>query len=414
MIQAVKGTRDILPPESYLWNVVEEIAIKTFKSYGYLEIRTPAMEPLELFKRSIGEDTDIVNKEMYVFEDKRGRKLALRPEGTAPVARAYLTNQLQNQSHPLRFFYLGPMFRYERPQKGRYRQFYQIGVEILGLENSEADAEIMELLFTFLKRLEFKDLAINLNSVGCNECRKEYVKVLREYFEKEKEKLCENCLTRLNKNPLRILDCKEISCEKIKDKAPTVNNFLCEGCKNHFEKTTNFLNSLLIPYEINHKLVRGLDYYTRTVFEVVSKELGSQNAICGGGRYNKLISDLGGPQVPGIGFAIGEDRLIGILPEKFIGENSYKVDFFIIPVSEKETVFCFHLAQGIRKKGQNAILYLEGKGVKKGLAKANQIKAINAIIVGEEEIKNGEVTIKNLNEGTQEKFQLQTFIERLK
>lgn len=414
MVSCVKGMRDIIPPISFLWNKVEEIAVKTFTGYGYLEIRTPIVEYLELFQRSIGEDTEIVNKEMYVFKDRKGRDLALRPEGTAPVARAYLTTELKNQIHPLRLFYLGPMFRYERPQKGRFRQFYQIGVELLGLPNPEADGEMLEILMSFLKNLKFKDLNVFINSVGCENCRFSFVEELKKVLEGKKENLCENCKERLTKNPLRILDCKEENCQFVKEETPSISNFLCNECKEHFEKTLNLLENLHIPYEINNYLVRGLDYYTRTVFEVVSKELGAQNAICGGGRYNKLISDLGGPLVPGIGFAIGEDRLIEILPQKFIEENSFIIDYYIIPVSENEISFCFHIAQGIRRGGFKAVVYLENKGLKKGLKTASQSKAKNAIIIGEEEIKNGYLVIKDLESGEQIAENIQDFLEGFK
>lgn len=414
MIGSVKGMRDLIPPFSFIWNKVEEEAIRTFTSYGYLEIRTPVVEYLELFQRSIGEDTEIVNKEMYVFKDRKGRELALRPEGTAPVARAYISTELKDQTHPLRLFYLGPMFRYERPQKGRYRQFFQIGAELLGLENPEADGEILEVLMVFLKNLYFKDLEVYINSVGCDECRKGYVIELKKYFEEKKDDLCENCKERLERNPLRVLDCKEEKCEPVKKNSPVILDFLCEDCKKHFEQTLKLLENLAIPYIINNHLVRGLDYYTRTVFEIVSKDLGAQNAICGGGRYNKLISDLGGPKVPGIGFAIGEDRLIEILPEKFIEDNSYKIDYFLIPVSQNEASFCFHIAQAIRKKGLNAITYLEGKGLKKGLKDGSFLKVKNAIIIGEDEIKNGNLTIKEMSTGFQKTVPIQEFLEGIK
>lgn len=414
MIGSVKGMRDIIPPSSYIWNKVEEIATRTFTSYGYLEIRTPVLEFLELFQRSIGEDTEIVNKEMYIFKDKKGRNLALRPEGTAPVARAYLTTELKNQIHPLRLFYLGPMFRYERPQKGRYRQFYQIGLELLGLDNPEADSEVLEALMVFLKNLNFKDLEVYINSVGCEICRVPYSNALKKYFGEKKENLCENCKERLERNPLRILDCKEEKCQPVKENSPLISEFLCENCKNHFEQTLKLLESMAIPFCLNNHLVRGLDYYTKTVFEVISKNLGAQNAICGGGRYNKLISDLGGPLIPGIGFAIGEDRLIEILPDKFIEENSFKIDYFLIPVSKNETSFCFHIAQAIRKKGFKAVVFLEDKGLKKGLKMASSQNSKNAIIIGEEEIKNGYLIIKDLEKGEQKAKTIQDFLEEFK
>lgn len=414
MITNIKGMRDILPPDSYLWNVVEDIAIKTFTGYGYLEIRTPVVEYLELFKRSIGEDTDIVNKEMYVFKDKKGRDLALRPEGTAPVARSYISTELKEKPQPLRLFYMGQMFRYERPQKGRFRQFYQIGLELLGLENPEADGEVLDVLINFLKNLKFSDLNVSINSVGCERCRIEYIKELKKSLEEKKFDLCKNCKERIERNPLRVLDCKEEKCQIIIKTAPLLFNFLCKECRDHFENTLKILESLCIPFEINQYLVRGLDYYTRTVFEVISKDLGAQNAICGGGRYNKLISDLGGPVIPGIGFAIGEDRLIEILPKEFILQNSYKIDYYLIPVGLNETLFCFHIAQAIRKKGLKAVVFLEDKGLKKGLKIAAEQRAKNAIIIGENEIQSGVITLKDLEKVEQRKVPIQEFLEEFK
>ena len=403
MITTVKGTRDILPPESFTWNRVEAVAREVFHGFGYGEIRTPLMEPTELFTRGIGEDTDIVNKEMYTFPDKKGRSLTLRPEGTAPVARAYISNGMHALPHPLRLYYIGPMFRYERPQKGRYRQFFQIGAEILGPEEPAADVEMFSLLVDFLDRLEFTDLAVGLNSVGCEACRPGYRDALRAVLVAHKDELCVDCVRRIDTNPLRVLDCKEPSCQPVKALLPSIGGHLCETCSAHLRIVEEGLQNLKIPYELNDRLVRGLDYYTRTVFEVVSGKLGAQNAICGGGRYNQLIADLGGPKVPGIGFAIGQDRLVEILPEAFKAKIKPGLDYFIVPVSPGELIAAFDLAAKLRAKGKSAGVALDGKGLKKGLKFAAATGAVRALILGEEEIKSGEVVVKNLATGEQEK-----------
>jgi len=401
MITTVKGTRDILPPDSFVWNRVEAVAREVFHGFGYGEIRTPLMEPTELFTRGIGEDTDIVNKEMYTFPDKKGRSLTLRPEGTAPVARAYISNAMHALPHPLRLYYIGPMFRYERPQKGRYRQFGQIGAEILGPEEPAADVEMFALLVDFLNRLEFTDLAVGLNSVGCEACRPGYRDALRAVLVAHKDELCVDCVRRIDTNPLRVLDCKEASCQAVKALLPSIGGHLCETCSAHLRFVEEGLATLKLPYELNDRLVRGLDYYTRTVFEVVSGKLGAQNAICGGGRYNQLIADLGGPKVPGIGFAIGQDRLIEILPETFKAKIKPGLDYYIVPVSPNELIAAFELASRLRRGGHTAGVALDGKGLKKGLKFAAATGALRALILGEEELKAGEVVVKYLNTGEQ-------------
>ena len=406
MITTVKGTRDILPPDSYIWNRVEVLAAEVFQGFGYGEIRTPLMEPTELFTRSIGEDTDIVNKEMYTFLDKKGRSLTLRPEGTAPVARAYISNSMHTLPHPLRLYYVGPMFRYERPQKGRYRQFFQIGAELIGLEEPAADLEMLSLLVAFLSKLEFTDLSVGLNSVGCDACRPGYRDGLRAVLVAHKDELCADCVRRIDTNPLRVLDCKEEGCQHVKALLPPISGYLCGDCRTHLDFLLDGLKRLGVSFEINDRLVRGLDYYTRTVFEVVSGKLGAQNAICGGGRYNKLISDLGGPQVPGIGFAIGQDRLIEILPEAFKAKVKSGLDYYVIPISANELLPAFDIAAKLRARGFKVGVALEGKGPRKGLKFASTAGAEHAIILGEDEVRSGELVIKNLATGAQEKKKL--------
>ena len=314
--QVPKGTRDLLPPEAAVWARVEETARRVFALYGYREIRTPIFEDTELFARGVGESTDIVGKEMYTFTDRGGRSLTLRPESTAPVCRAYVEHGMQTLPQPVRLFYIGPQFRYERPQKGRFRQFHQIGAELLGGKGAESDAEVLQMLFRFLRELGFTDLKVYLNSVGDRASRAAYGAALRQYLLPLKERLSEDSRRRLDSNPLRILDTKSVEEQELvrRDAAPKLEDFISPPAAAHFRRVLTFLESSGIPYEKDDRLVRGLDYYTNTVFEIVSEGLGAQNAICGGGAYEGLVEELGGPPTYGVGFAIGEDRLLEVLP----------------------------------------------------------------------------------------------------
>jgi len=310
---ALKGAQDIYPPDVYIWQDVENAAKVVFSVYGFQEIRAPIIEYTDVFIRSIGETTDIVEKEMYTFSDKAGRSITLRPEGTAPVVRCYVENHLYNLPSPQKFFYSGPMFRYERPQAGRYRQFFQIGVEAFGIAEPNIDAEILSMLKLFFEKLSLKDLNFEVNSIGCEQCRPDYKISVRDFFSTKIDSLCPDCKRRLDLNPLRILDCKVDACVKLKQGVPRVTDFLCNECRGHFSKLLSLLELLKVPYVINPEMVRGLDYYTRTTFEVTSENLGSQNAIAAGGRYDSLVEDFGGPPTPAVGFALGMERITSLI-----------------------------------------------------------------------------------------------------
>jgi histidyl-tRNA synthetase len=334
VIQRPRGTRDLLPPETRLWQAVETVAREVFGAFGADEIRTPIFEATELFVRSVGETTDIVHKEMYTFPDRKGRSLTLRPENTAGVARAWIENGLSDRSLPLRLYYLGPMFRYERMQHGRYRQFSQIGLELVGADTPLADAEVLAAMHEFFLRLGFADLVIHLNNLGDPEDRVRYQDAIRATLAPRRAELCSDCQRRLDENPLRILDCKVPSCRVVAADVPAVDDVAGEASRRHVAEVEAHLGRLGIPYVRNHRLVRGLDYYLRTVFEVISPRLGVNTVLCGGGRYDRLIADLGGPAIPGVGFAIGEDRLIKVLPASFREVVLSQPRLYLVPLGE--------------------------------------------------------------------------------
>ena len=344
MINVPKGTKDVLPQDSYKWQFVESKARETAKVFGASEIRTPTFEHTEVFLRGVGETTDIVNKEMYTFNDKGGRSITLKPEGTAGVARAFVENGLSNSVLPAKLFYITQCFRYERPQAGRLREFHQFGVEFLGAKNADIDAEVIILAKTFLESVGIDNVVLYINSIGCKECRKKYEEALKEYFNNKYDGLCALCKDRLNKNPLRILDCKNDDCKKINEGAPKILDYICEDCSNHLETVKKLLDVANVSYKINPNIVRGLDYYTRTVFEFVSENIGAQGTVCGGGRYDGLIAELGGQDVPGIGFAVGIERILMLLENtnKQI-ENPNKVKVYLAPMGENELVKAFEL-----------------------------------------------------------------------
>lgn len=412
-VNAVKGTRDILPPDSVVWQAMEQKAMRVFSRFGYREIRTPVMEPTELFVRSIGESTDIVNKEMYEFKDKKGRSLCLRPEGTASVARAYVEHNLRLQPHPLRLYYLGPMFRYERPQKGRYRQFYQIGAEILGTESPSADLEMLVMVHRFLKELGFRELSILLNSVGCDQCRPEYRAELTEKLRAKKDQLCQDCIQRLDQNPLRVFDCKVPSCRETVTSLPLIGDHLCEGCREHHDRVVEGLQRAGISAGRDDGLVRGLDYYTRTVFEVVSADLGAQNAILGGGRYDRLIQDLGGPETPAIGFAIGEDRLMEILPDSFREASLREPVCYVLPLAPEYLPEAETLALQIREQDVVAVLEVDGRPVRAAMKYADRMTFDRVVFLGEDEVAGGTVTVKEMRTGEQSAMERDVFLNSL-
>src|ERR1700730_6026518 len=410
MIKAVRGTRDLLPPETALWNFVESAVRDVFRAYNFQEIRTPIFESTELFARGVGEETDIVSKEMYTWEDRsratseKGQMLTLRPENTAGVVRAYIEHKLWDRRLN-KLYYIGPQFRRERPQKGRYRQFYQIGAEVIGpasagSESPARDAEVLELLATLLDRLGIRDWTLALNSVGCINDRAAYNQALRKALEPVVSGMCEDCQRRAVTNPLRVFDCKVPEDQPIIDKLPRISQFLDEGCRKHFAQVQEILKAVGVPFTLNDRLVRGLDYYTRTAFEFTHGALGAQNAILGGGRYDGLSESLGGPPAPGIGFAIGEDRLVMTLQES-AGAAARPADVYIAPLGAGMNLHAAKLARELRRQGVVVIAGDETFKLKKSLETASKLGARFALILGENEVNSGQYALKNLSTGEQ-------------
>jgi len=386
MIKAIRGMRDILPPESSRWQWVESVAREVFHLYGYQEIRLPLLERTELFARSIGADTDIVAKEMYTFPDRKGESLTLRPEATASVLRAVLENRLDKGAGVKKFYTMGPMFRYERPQKGRFRQFYQINCEAFGGEAPELDVEVILLLVQILKRLLLGEMRLLINSLGCPECQAKF-KAALGLFLINREGLCEDCQRRRTTNPLRVLDCKSVHCQKILQGAPVIRDYLCSDCAAHFARVQEFLDRFQVAYEVQPRLVRGLDYYTRTAFEVVAAGLGAQDAVAGGGRYNGLARELGGPDLPAVGFAIGEDRLLEVLPEDF-GQDC-RPRIFVAALGEAARKRAFAVVQELRRRNLAGEMDFEGRSLKAQMTLADRLNAAYVVILGDQELAAG-------------------------
>ena len=402
MIEAQKGTRDILPEEVGRWQVVEGLAREVFERSGFREIRTPIFESTELFARGIGAGSDIVTREMYTFVDRAGRSLTLRPENTAPVARAFVEHQMHRVSGLQRLYYIGPMFRYERPQKGRARQFHQIGVEVFGSEHPAVDAETLDMLMAFLGRLGLERLELVLNSVGDAKCRPSYRAALVEYLTPFRDVLCEDCRRRLVENPLRCLDCKVESDRALMAKAPTITESLCDDCRDHFTRVRDLLTAFGLRYRLDPRLVRGLDYYRRTSFEVTLESLGAQNALLGGGRYDGLIRELGGPDIPGFGFAVGEERLLMSLPDTR-AVSGRDTEVFVAVVGEPTVERALLLARALRSSGRSVVFEpFPDKSLKAQLRRANDLRVRVVLILGEAEVRERAVTIKKMSDGTQE------------
>ncbi|MCE5194328.1 MAG: histidine--tRNA ligase [Nitrospiraceae bacterium] len=397
---ALKGVNDILPPDIYLWQKIESAAFEIFSAYGFIEIRLPIIESTEIFKRSIGEKTDIVEKEMYTFTDKGERSITLRPEGTASAVRCYVENHLYNLPSPQKFFYSGPMFRYERPQKGRFRQFYQVGAEVFGAAEPKLDAEMLSMLKAFFEKLGIHELSFEVNSIGCEKCRPEYRKTLSEFFSNKIPQLCPDCNNRYSNNPLRILDCKVPSCIEMRKDAPAVKDSLCNNCKGHFEKFLSFLKLLNIKYSINPNLVRGLDYYTSTTFEITSEHLGAQKAVAAGGRYDRLVEEFGGPPTPAIGFAIGMERLAEIMKNK-VEINVPVPSVFFATIGENADKESMILAEKLRAKGIRTETGYASVSLKNQLRKADKLNAEYVFILGDDELKSGKIKWKNLKQGSE-------------
>jgi histidyl-tRNA synthetase len=404
VIQSLPGFKDILPNETRKWQFVENICRDIFESFAYQEIRVPILEKAQLFSRSVGNDTDIVQKEMYTFKDKSDQFVTLRPEGTACVVRALIQHHLIHEGMH-KFYYIASMFRYERPQRGRFREFHHLGVEAFGESSPYVDAEIMEMNAEILKRLNM-DVRVEINNIGCRKCRPSYTKVLREYLMGKKELLCEDCQRRLDTNPLRILDCKKESCKKITAFAPSILDYSCDECRNHFNEVQRLLTKMNIDFVVNEKIVRGLDYYTKFVFEVISDKLGAQGTVSAGGRYNDLVEDLGGSPTPACGFAAGEERVIELFDYK---EDDKFVDAVVIPVGKDTSDFSFLLTGDLRKEGFK-VEFISSGSLKSALRKANKWKAKWVLIIGDEEIKENTVSLRDLEKSVQKKVRVEDII----
>ena len=399
-IKSIKGTADVLPSESYKWQFVERLFLDTAKLYGFGEIRIPTFEDKRLFIRSVGDTTDVVQKEMYTFTDQGGRELALRPEGTAGVNRAVIESGLINGALPVKLSYALSCFRAEKPQAGRMREFHQLGMELFGSASPSADAEIIAFVNNFFGLLNIQNISLEINSIGCPTCRKEYHAALRAYFESKKDQLCETCLGRLEKNPLRILDCKNPECHEIAKDAPVVLDYLCDDCRAHFEGLKKRLDALNIPYTINPRIVRGLDYYVRTVFEFVSGDLGAQSTVCGGGRYDGLLGSLGGADQPGIGYAMGVERLLMVMKAQGIEiPEPDPCDLYIGSIGEEAAIRALSLVSSLREEGFSAECDIVGRSVKAQMKYADKIGARYSMILGDNELAENQARLKNMQTG---------------
>lgn len=407
MITKPRGTEDVLPSEVKLWQKIEETARECCDLFGYKEIRTPVFENTELFSRGVGETTDVVQKEMYTFLDKGGRSVTLKPEGTATLVRSYIENSLYANPQPTKLAYIIPCFRYEKPQSGRLREFHQFGVECFGAGSPETDAEVISLAHTFLSRAGIKGVSLYINSIGCPTCRKAYNEELKAYFKSHEESLCETCKDRLEKNPMRIIDCKSPICSEIAKDAPRIVNYLCDECSDHFEKVKAGLDNIGIPYSVNPDIVRGLDYYTKTVFEFVSDSLGAQSTVCGGGRYSGLVEELGGKPTEGIGFATGLERLVLIIKNQGIEtEGEVTPDVFLGTIGESATAAAQKVVYDLRMKGMAAEQDLCGRSVKAQMKFANKLGAKYSAVIGDDEIANNKISLKNMENGEAEEIAL--------
>lgn len=400
MVNIPKGTKDVLPEESYKWHYVESIVRKIADKYNAKEIRTPTFEHTELFLRGVGDTTDIVNKEMYTFKDKGDRSITLKPEGTAGVARAFIENGLKNSAMPLKMYYITPVFRYERPQAGRLREHHQFGVEFYGSSSADTDAEVILLAYDILTALELR-VKLKINSMGCPECRSAYNKALRAYFADKKDGLCETCLTRLDKNPLRILDCKVDTCKETVADAPVITDYLCDDCRAHFEKLKGLLATAGLDFEVDPHIVRGLDYYTRTVFEFVTDSLGSQGTVCGGGRYDNLIGQLGGGSVPGVGFGMGLERVLMLMEATGVKiPEEGEVSLYFATMGERAYNKAFYLASALRRAGVKCEIDHMERSVKAQFKYSDKLGAKYVVTIGDNELDSDRVELKKMSDGS--------------
>lgn len=411
LTKAIKGTKDVLPKDVHKNQYIEATALDIASKFGYKEIRTPVFEHTELFQRGVGDTTDVVQKEMYTFDDKGGRSITLRPEGTAGAVRSYLENGLCNEALPQKVCYLISCYRYEKPQAGRLREFHQFGVECFGSASPLADAEIIALAKSLFDTLGVKDLSLEINSIGCPTCRAEYHKALKEYFSSRKDELCDTCKSRLDRNPMRILDCKSPICHEIAEGAPVVIDYLCDECKEHFENVQKYLKAQNIEYTINPQIVRGLDYYTKTVFEFVSNSIGAQGTVCGGGRYDGLVEELGGQHTPSLGFAMGIERLMLLMEAQGCEfPEAEKPDLFIVALGEKATLKAVEIAKDMREEGFSALLDLNQRSVRAQMKYADKLGAKFNVVIGDNEVEAKTAKLKNMQTGEETEINLDTFV----
>lgn len=409
--KAIKGTKDVLPKDVHKNQYIEATALDIASKFGYKEIRTPVFEHTELFQRGVGDTTDVVQKEMYTFDDKGGRSITLRPEGTAGAVRSFLENGLCNEALPQKVCYLISCYRYEKPQAGRLREFHQFGVECFGTASPLADAEIIALAKSIFDTLGVRDLSLEINSIGCPKCRAEYHKALKEYFASRKDELCDTCNGRLDRNPMRILDCKSPICHEIAQGAPVVIDYLCDECKEHFEKVQKYLDAQNIEYKINPQIVRGLDYYTKTVFEFVSNSIGAQGTVCGGGRYDGLVEELGGQHTASLGFAMGLERLMLLMEAQGCEfPQAEKPDLFIVALGEKATLKALEIAKDMREEGFSALLDLNQRSVRAQMKYADKLGAKFNVVIGDNEVENKIAKLKNMQTGEETEINLDTFV----
>lgn len=409
--KAIKGTKDVLPKDVHKNQYIEATALDIASKFGYKEIRTPVFEHTELFQRGVGDTTDVVQKEMYTFDDKGGRSITLRPEGTAGAVRSYLENGLCNEALPQKVCYLISCYRYEKPQAGRLREFHQFGVECFGSASPLADAEIIALAKSLFDTLGVKDLSLEINSIGCPTCRAEYHKALKEYFSSRKDELCNTCKSRLDRNPMRILDCKSPICHEIAEGAPVVIDYLCDECKEHFENVQKYLKAQNIEYTINPQIVRGLDYYTKTVFEFVSNSIGAQGTVCGGGRYDGLVEELGGQHTPSLGFAMGIERLMLLMEAQGCEfPEAEKPDLFIVALGEKATLKAVEIAKDMKEEGFSALLDLNQRSVRAQMKYADKLGAKFNVVIGDNEVEAKTAKLKNMQTGEETEINLDTFV----
>lgn len=400
LTKAPRGTKDILPQESYKWHYVEGVVRELCREFGFFEVRTPSFEHTELVQRGVGETTDIVQKEMYTFEDRGGRSLTLKPEGTAPAVRAFIEHSLYSETQPTKMYYITPVFRYERPQAGRLREHHQFGIEVFGSVEASADAEVISVAMVFLERLGVKNLKVNINSLGCSKCRENYNNALKEYFKQNLANLCITCQDRYEKNPLRILDCKNPDCHIIGENAPVILDYICEDCREHFDYLKKELEVLEIPYIVDPHIVRGLDYYTRTVFEIISENIGAKSTVCGGGRYDNLIKECGGPSMPSVGFGLGLERLLLTLESNgvVIPEPEAPI-LFVAALGDAAKLEATKIVYKLRKEGIACSRDIMARNLKAQMKYANHIKAKYTMVLGDNELSENKAKLKDMESG---------------